>query len=234
MPKQLFSSAVNTTPYTVGDRKWYLVPVSVAVHAAVLASVVVVPLVAANMLLPTPRRDLVHLMASAVPLPPPPSNARPPVMIEPSPGVDIDAAPLFAPEGVAEEPMLPLVNLGPSRAQDLAGGRASMRAAPPPPPVQIPAAPIRPGGQIQEPRKIWNVVPVYPAIARAARATGIVIIEATIDKAGHVRDARVLRSAPLLDSAALEAVRQWRYTPTLLNGEPVEVIMTVTVQFGLN
>jgi protein TonB len=64
--------------------------------------------------------------------------------------------------------------------------------------------------------------------------SGIVIIEATIGKDGSVRDARVLRSVPLLDQAALDAVRQWRFTPTLLNNEPVEVIMTVTVNFTLN
>ena len=63
---------------------------------------------------------------------------------------------------------------------------------------------------------------------------GIVIIEAIIGKDGNVKDAKVLRSVPLLDQAALEAVRQWRFTPTLLNNVPVEVVMTVTVNFTLN
>jgi len=70
-------------------------------------------------------------------------------------------------------------------------------------------------------------------VAQAARLEGIVIIEATISSSGRVVDARVLRSSPLLDEAALAAVRQWRYTPTLLNGVPVPVIMTVTVQFTI-
>ena len=65
----------------------------------------------------------------------------------------------------------------------------------------------------------------------AAGARGIVILEATIARDGTVKDARVLRSVPLLDEAALTAVRQWVFTPTLLNGVPVEVIMTVTVNF---
>jgi protein TonB len=60
-----------------------------------------------------------------------------------------------------------------------------------------------------------------------------VTIEAIITKDGTVRDAKVVRSVPLLDQAALDAVRQWRYTPTTLNGVPVEVIMTVTVQFTI-
>ena len=74
---------------------------------------------------------------------------------------------------------------------------------------------------------------MYPAIAQAARVQGIVIIEATISPAGRVLDASVLRSIPLLDAAALAAVKQWEYTPTLLNGVPVSVVMTVTVNFQL-
>jgi len=77
-------------------------------------------------------------------------------------------------------------------------------------------------------------VPDYPAIARSARVTGTVILEAVIAEDGTVRDVRVLRSIRLLDEAAIEAVRQWRFTPTLLNGEAVPVIMTVTVAFNLN
>ena len=66
-----------------------------------------------------------------------------------------------------------------------------------------------------------------------AHAQGVVIMEATIDVCGSVTDVRVLRSNPLLDEAAVDAVRQWKYTPTLLNGEPVPVIITVTVNFTL-
>jgi protein TonB len=77
------------------------------------------------------------------------------------------------------------------------------------------------------------VHPVYPAIAQSARVQGVVIVEATIGPDGKVQDARILRSIPLLDAAALEAVKQWEYTPTTLNGVPVPVIMTVTVNFTL-
>ena len=89
------------------------------------------------------------------------------------------------------------------------------------------------GGNIKPPRKIRDVPPTYPPIAQSARVQGIVIIEATIGVDGRVTDARVLRSIPLLDAAAVEAVKQWGYTPTLLNGVPVPVIMTVTVNFTL-
>ena len=77
------------------------------------------------------------------------------------------------------------------------------------------------------------MAPIYPAIAQSARVAGVVIIEATIGPNGRVQEAKVLRSIPLLDAAALEAVRQWEFTPTLLNGVPVPVIMTVTVNFTL-
>lgn len=89
------------------------------------------------------------------------------------------------------------------------------------------------GGAIRTPVKVNHVAPVYPPIARAAGVQGIVILEATIGADGQVLNARVLRSMPLLDQAALDAVRQWLFTPTLLNGAPVPVVMTVTVQFTL-
>ena len=92
---------------------------------------------------------------------------------------------------------------------------------------------VRVGGDIKEPKKIKDVKPVYPEAAKAAGVQGMVIIETQIAKDGSVNQAKVLRSVPELDRAAIEAVMQWKYTPTLLNGEPVEVIMTVTVTFTL-
>jgi protein TonB len=111
------------------------------------------------------------------------------------------------------------------------GGVVGGIEAPPPPPP--PAAPVRVGGNIKPPTKTRDIRPTYPAIAQSARVQGIVIIEATIGPSGKVTDAKVLRSIPLLDQAALDAVRQWEFTPTTLNGVPVPVIMTVTVQFTL-
>lgn len=92
-------------------------------------------------------------------------------------------------------------------------------------------APMRVGGQIQPPAKTKDVRPVYPAAAKTARVAGTVTIEATIGPDGKVVDAKVVRSTPLLDQAALDAVRQWEYTPTLLNGVPIPVVMTVNVNF---
>ena len=90
---------------------------------------------------------------------------------------------------------------------------------------------IRVGGQIRPPVRIKEVAPVYPAIAQSARVQGDVVIEMTIDNEGKVADAHVVKSVPLLDEAALDAVRQWEYQPSLLNGVPTAVVMTVTVKF---
>ena len=112
----------------------------------------------------------------------------------------------------------------------LSGCGESQPPAPPPPP---PAEPVRVGGNIIAPTKTKNIDPVYPAVAQAARVSGVVILEAVIGPDGRVTNVNILRSVPLLDDAAVAAVRQWEYTPTLLNGVPVPVIMTVTVNFQL-
>jgi len=107
---------------------------------------------------------------------------------------------------------------------------------PPPPPGQTSVdglAPVRVGGAIKPPVKLVNVPPVYPEEAKASQVQGVVIIEAIIDTAGNVSETRVLRSIPLLDQAAVDAVKQWQFTPTLMNGTPVPVIMTTTVNFTL-
>ena len=104
---------------------------------------------------------------------------------------------------------------------------------PPPPPPPTPAKPIRVGGTIREPKKIVDVAPIYPAIAQQVHKEGVVILEAVINETGNVVGVRLLRSEPLLDQAAIDAVRAWKYTPTLLNGVPVQVLMTITVQFRL-
>jgi TonB family protein len=89
------------------------------------------------------------------------------------------------------------------------------------------------GSILKAPQKTKDVKPVYPPMAVASHVQGIVILEATIGADGKVEDAKVIRSIPLLDQAALDAVRQWEFTPTLLNGVPVPVVMALTVNFSL-
>ena len=90
---------------------------------------------------------------------------------------------------------------------------------------------VRVGGAIRNPTKTKNVLPVYPAVAKTARVGGTVIVEATIGPDGKVADARVVKSVPLLDQAALDAVRQWEYAPTRVRGVAVPVIVTVAINF---
>jgi TonB family protein len=94
-----------------------------------------------------------------------------------------------------------------------------------------PDGPVRVGGNVRQPGKIKDVAPVMPRAARQAGVFGVVIVEVTIDAQGRVSQARILRSIPLLDQAALDAVRQWEFEPTVIDGQPRPVIMTVPVPF---
>jgi protein TonB len=94
-------------------------------------------------------------------------------------------------------------------------------------------APVRVGGKILPPQKVKDVRPAYPAIAQSSRAQGVVILEVVVGPEGRVDRIAVMRSIPLLDQAAMDAVKEWEFTQTLLNGAPVPVVMTVTVNFSL-
>jgi protein TonB len=138
-----------------------------------------------------------------------------------------NAAPIEAPREIKPEPPPRLTAVVGNIPANLPTAQSTSLAPPPPP------APVRVGGDIQAPKRIFYKDPIYPAIARAAKVQGRVILEATIAKDGSVKDVKILRAVPMLDQAAVEAVSQWKYTPTTLNREPVEVIMTVTVDFAL-
>jgi protein TonB len=90
------------------------------------------------------------------------------------------------------------------------------------------------GGEVKAPALVERVEPEYPSLALRAQVHGVVILEAVVDREGRVEDLRVLRSIPLLDRAAIDAVRQWRYSPLLLNGRPEGFVLTVTVSFSLS
>jgi protein TonB len=109
-------------------------------------------------------------------------------------------------------------------------------AAPAPAPHKPPEATrYRVGVDVGEPTRLFAPSPVYPRAALAARLEGVVVLECTIDCAGRVADVTVLRPAPLgLTEAAVEAVRQWRFEPSTVDGEPVEVLYVLTVRFILS
>jgi protein TonB len=110
-------------------------------------------------------------------------------------------------------------------------GRA-MPSPPPPKPISH-HGPYRVGGRVQQPRIIQEVQPVYPILAKAVRVQGVVAIDSVIDANGNVTEMKLVSGNPLLVTAAFDAVRQWKYQPTLLNGTPVAVEMEVTVHFSL-
>jgi TonB family protein len=117
--------------------------------------------------------------------------------------------------------------IGPDTAASIDGGGPAPDARPF-------RGPIRQGRGISPPRKLRHVAAIYPAGAKAAGVRGIVILELTIGPAGRVDEAHVLRSVPGLDQAALDAVRQWEYAPTRFHGEPVSIVVAVTVSFGVD
>jgi periplasmic protein TonB len=121
-----------------------------------------------------------------------------------------------------------LSNCEPGDGAGLGAGAALPALDPLPAPVRI-----RQGGDLREPVKVRHVAPEYPALAVAARVEGRVVLDCVIDQDGRVSSLTVLKSHPLLEPAALAAVQQWRYRPTLLNGTPVSVLLTVTVEFRL-
>jgi protein TonB len=190
--------------------------------------------------MPGPR-EVMHVVTgpAALPPPPPPPPARSSAPAATTP-TSSQAAPSDAPDSIAPEPETTTTA---TRDAHVPGGLPGgvpgglgvesdvpVLPAPPPPPV---TRPVPVGGRIKIPAKVLHVPPVYPAIAQQARVEGVVIIEAVIGTDGRVKEARVLTSKPLLDEAALAAVRQWVFSPTTLNGVPVPVLMTVTVNFTL-
>jgi protein TonB len=92
---------------------------------------------------------------------------------------------------------------------------------------------VRVGGQIAPPKLVRKVDPVYPELAVQSHLRALVILEAEVDVSGQVRTVKVLRGHPLLDDAAMQAVKQWRYQPLLLDGAPTAFILSVTVNFNL-
>jgi protein TonB len=234
----LFRDVTDTRP-RAGRATGGTLAVSIVAHALMLAAVVVVPLLATDTL-----PDLAESVgafrppdALPAPAPPPPAVTR---TTSPTPTTRQNVAPVEPPDAIVDgAPRQPPIEcpgcvVDPTAERDMIGviGSTSAEVLQPPPPPPPPARPVRLSAY-EMPRKIHDVAPRYPELAQHAGVQGMVIIEAVIAVDGSVRDARVLRSVPLLDHAALDAVKQWRYAPTRLGGVAVPVIVTVTVQFRL-
>jgi protein TonB len=238
-PPPRFATRVGERPT---GRGWVW-PFTVTLHALGAAAVVIVPLLG-NEPLPSESDHVANAffaspqLAAPPPPPPPPAAARAAVAPKVKPAQESSSftAPIDVPKDLAPDSSLDLGIEGgvPGGVEGgvpggVVGGVVGGLEAAPPPPAQV----IRVGGVIREPKKVKDVAPVYPNIAKTAKIQGVVILEAQINPQGKVEGVKVLRSIPTLDESAMEAVRQWVYTPTLIDGVPVSVIMTVTVNFVL-
>ncbi len=226
--------------------RWLNLPVAVAIHAVVFGSWFLIGLWEVEAV-PEPPINVSFVTAAAPPPPPPPSPPPPPPAA-PRPQVT-EAKPIEVPtepvQPVEIPDEIPEVSNEPAAATDygveggveggvpggqLGGVVGGAGDAPPPPQDEI----LRVGGDIQAPVKINAPLPRYPEIARRARVQGVVIVEAVINKAGSVESVRVLKGLPMgLDTAAVDTVKKWKFKPATLNGKPVTVYYTLTVNFQL-
>jgi protein TonB len=212
---------------------------SIVVHAVVITAALIAQVVADGAL-PSPHRPTIFDTSQFMPVDiqmPKPRVAAP---ARTSDTVSANVAPLVPPTGVTQEtgredevtspPPGSVIGIEGGPPPDITGVGIPI-AAPPPPPE--PAPPMHLHSGMKAPVKTTDVAPVYPLIAKQAHLQGVVILEAVLDAQGRVESVRVLRSIPQLDRAAVDAVQQWRFTPALLNGQAVPVVMTVTVNFTL-
>jgi protein TonB len=248
--QRLFADLVLSRPAGTARRAGFALPASLVLHAAGLTLVVLMSIITRDTLPaveapPGPLPPFIRLppeggrglqtLPARVPRPPRP--APPPAMafMPDTPPAPTREDVLDALEGPPESPAQLPCPRG-CEAGSVLGGvpggdpNALLGAGLLPPTA---TGPIRPGGDIRPPLKVRNVVPVYPEIARVARVQGNVVLDCTIGVDGRVDDVKVLGGPALLQTAAVDAVRQWLYRPTLLNGVAVPVVMTVTVRFTL-
>lgn len=231
-----------------GTSRW-AVALSTVLQCALLGAVLLIPLVNYYDL---PTTAFVTFLTAPPPPPPPPPASSPTQVVKAVPR-QFEAGtlkqPVAIPDKVAviEESAAPLAGISgvkggvPSGVLNgvigtIISPTPSTAPLPPPPPVQKKPVPkrIRVGGQVAKARLTRQVRPQYPSLARQARIQGTVKLAAVISKDGSIQKLQVLTGHPLLVPAALSAVKQWRYKPTLLNGEAVEVLTNIDVNFSLS
>ncbi len=221
------------------------VVISIIGHVVLTLAVVVIPILYATDSMPQVPSMMAFTaeMPAAPPPPPPPppppsaKAAEPPKMLP----ADAYAAPVEAPSQILPEPPeLPVAPRGGVEGGVVGGVQGGIvggliAAPPPPPPPPPPPAPklVRIGGNIQAPQLVKRVEPTYPELALVAKVTGLVILEASVSADGIVTDVRVLRSVKFLDQAAVDAVKQWRYAPLVLNGTATPFVLSVTLNFSV-
>ena len=245
----MFDQLVESSPQGKKTNKPVTIFISTVVQVFLIGILILVPLIYTEAL---PRTMLTTLLVAPPPPPPsPPPPAATPVKIVKPVARLMQAGKLVAPRAIPKDiniikeeelpPDMGMVGVTGGVPGGVPGGQAGgvlggiiggIVGSAPPPPKEGPKR-IRVGGQVQSARVINQPRPNYPPLAKQARIQGVVRLQAVIAKDGTIQELQVLSGHPLLQMAALDAVRQWRYQPTLLNGEPVEVVTTIDVIFSL-
>ena len=244
----MFDDLVESSVIPKHTNKGWTVTLSFLIQGCIVFVLILIPLIYTEAL---PKQLLTtFLVAPAPPPPPPPPAAAVQRVVKPVARL-IQAGKMMAPtvipkkvEMIKEEELPPdvgAVGVVGGVPGGVPGGQAggvlggiiggSGPGLPPPPPK--PQQRIRVGGNVQAAKMIRQVQPIYPQIAKTAHVSGTVVLHAVIAKDGSVQELQYISGPPLLIKSAMDAVREWRYQPTLLNGEPVEVDTTISVIFTL-
>ena len=236
----MFDELVESSAVRKKTNTGWAVTLSLFFQVGVLVVLILIPLIYTQAL---PKAFLATMLtAPPPPPPPPPPPAEAPKVIKQPPRLiqqGVLTAPhaipkqvaIFKEEALPPEPPPASTNLLGGFGGDILGGLGAGSSGAPPPPKQ--PTRIKLGGNVQEAKILARPNPVYPPLAKQARIQGSVVLHAIIDKDGTVTQLEVISGHPLLVQSALAAVKQWRYQPTQLNGEPVEVDTQITVSFVL-
>ena len=246
----LFSEALLDTSSSRQPRRSIDLVFSVLFHIFIVIALILPPLYLTDTI---DIKGFTQTLLVAPPPPPPPA-AQAIARTTPTPRRTFVSggkliAPTFIPQKIAilkEEAPPPDFGVSGGVPGGVAGGQlggviggiisdASRTNVPLPAPASVqPRAPVRVGGRVRPPRQLAKRSPVYPVLAKQTKVQGVVTIDAVIDTEGDVVEMRVVSGHPLLISAALEAVKQWKYEPTYLNDQPIAVQLIVTVNFQLD
>lgn len=232
----MFDQLVISSAHPVRTHKSWTVTLSVIVQCMIVVVMILIPLIYTEAL---PKGLMSTFLVAPAPPPPPPPPAAPVKIVRPK---------IITPQRMVAPTVIPkkiemikeeAPDIGAIGAVGVAGGTGGVAGgvlggilAAPPPPKPTPTR-ITVGGQVQAAMAISKPDPTYPAIAKAAHVQGTVILRAIIGRDGTIQQLQLVSGHPLLVNSAMDAVRQWRYRPTMLNGQAVEVDTTITVVFSL-
>src|SRR3984957_9108386 len=226
----MFNDLVISGANSTKTNKSWTVLVSTILQAAILGILILIPLIYTEAL---PKGMLTTFIVPPPPPPPPPPPAAAIQRIVKPVVHLIKNGQMMAPTVIPKKIEMIKEEAAPPAGGVLGGIIGGVGGAPPPPPPPKAKGPLRVGGQVQAANLIRQVQPVYPPIAKTAHISGTVVLHAIISKEGAIEKLEYVSGPPLLMKNAMDAVSQWRYRPTMLNGEPVEVDTTVSVVFTL-